>query len=457
MLYCGAARECITPSKELLGSLSGLGGRHFSGVIVDDIFVRVIAFKSGSKTALIVAFDLDKVPYPERILEKLTKAAGIAEESIMLFSTHIHTAPVCGRRPDEPMNDSEKRAPNLRKADEKYIEFLGDCAVSASTAAIKNMNPARVGWNEGESYINVNRVQDFYAEGTDGPEGRVTSIGVNFDGPVDHKLWVMRAETLEGEPIAFMMNYAVHNVAMIWNDSDGKGNIAVSSDIGGNVSQMLEKRYPDAVAVWSSGAAGDVNPVMYNEYTIADENTGLPTSLRAKGMDAALLALKVMSHRHYADVLSVLRSVQCAEDVELKGCAVGWTHTPGRICRGTPEGEEVLTGEGIPTYDVREQMLLLGDVAVCGFSGELYTTLGWQVKKALIQAHVVTVNHNCSLMANSGYIFDDDAIRRIDSSVRHMHIPGYGTESHILPGHVAPALGSMTERLYKEICGKNVE
>jgi hypothetical protein len=41
-LFCGAARECITPPGELLPDLRGLMDRPFGGVL-DDLFVRVLA------------------------------------------------------------------------------------------------------------------------------------------------------------------------------------------------------------------------------------------------------------------------------------------------------------------------------------------------------------------------------------------------------------------------------
>ena len=41
-LFCGAAKNIITPSSDLLPDLRGLMDRHFGGVL-DDLYVRVIA------------------------------------------------------------------------------------------------------------------------------------------------------------------------------------------------------------------------------------------------------------------------------------------------------------------------------------------------------------------------------------------------------------------------------
>ena len=49
-LYCGAAREIITPPKNLLKNLRGLMDSRFGG-IVDDLYVRAVALESGERKA----------------------------------------------------------------------------------------------------------------------------------------------------------------------------------------------------------------------------------------------------------------------------------------------------------------------------------------------------------------------------------------------------------------------
>ena len=73
-LLCGAAKRCITPPETLLPRLYGLMGRKFCTVL-DDIYLRVIAFSDGENKALIVGFDLDKAPRPEENLRALALRA----------------------------------------------------------------------------------------------------------------------------------------------------------------------------------------------------------------------------------------------------------------------------------------------------------------------------------------------------------------------------------------------
>lgn len=449
-LLAGTGKRRITPAPTLLADLRGLGKRRFSGLVLSELYARALAVKSGERTALIISLECDKIPYPERFLERLTQETQVPEAVILLFGTHIHTAPVCGIRPDEPMNSAHTRNGREAEAESAYAAFLIEQTVEAAKEALSSLRAARLGWGEGKSYINVNRVQDYHVTLPDGTEGRVTAPGVNPEGPVDRALFVLRLETLTGEALAFFVNYAVHNVTAIWADSDSKGGLPICSNLGGEISRLLEERFPGSVALWSSGAAGDVNPLWFNEYTFPDETTGMPSSVQATGLEPARLALQVLSRRHYADVLKVLRTITCTEAALSEG-AVAWIRTPGRQFICTAEGEGRYETKNAPPYELREQMLLLGDIALCAFSGELYTRLGRIVKNALPEAHVVVINHNLSLLANSGYVFDDETIARLESSVCPVHIPGYGKESHILPGYVGAALAETTVKLYKEI------
>src|SRR6185503_9939361 len=88
---------------------------------------------------------------------------------------------------------------------------------------------------------------------------------------------VLRFDDLSGKPIAFWINYAVHVVVM------GPQNLQVTGDLAGATSRFVEQHYqgkdrvrsdggprlrlpPEerndgVVAVWTSGAAGDQNPI----------------------------------------------------------------------------------------------------------------------------------------------------------------------------------------------------
>lgn len=422
-LYCGAGKANITPSPELIPLLPGLMNARFSGIVYDELFVRAIAFRSEETTVLFVSFDLDKSPNPAESLAAISAQTGIPEKNILFFGIHTHTAPITSIRPYEQRNSRSSQTAEVQAAMHAYETLVHERMLLAVESAINSLEPARIGWSTGESYINVNRCQDYSVEQPDGSVRHCCSLGVNPTGPVDHTLFVMKAENYEGKPIAFFVNYAVHCCVMISNNSDGNGKVGISGDLAGVTSQLMEAKY-SAVSMWSSSAAGDINPIMMNQYQYPDPKTGSAMEFHVPSAETALAALKLLSTRHMADIASVVRKIHCGTTKGSITAAEGLCRTPGKDSK---------------IYDVKLHPITIGDLVFCGIGGELYTTLGWAMQKASPATHTCIINHDASLLYPSDYVLDDDTITRCQQNLPGHFIPGYG-KSCILPGYLADAL-----------------
>lgn len=430
-LLCGAAKKCITPSEALLPRLYGLMGRTFCSVL-DDIFLRVIALSDGENKALIVSFDLDKAPRPEENLKALRETTGIPEENILYFGIHTHTAPLCGPRPAfEAPKDEDTAA-----ATADYEAFVQEQLLCAAKEALAALRPARLGTGRGDSYLNVNRNQHYIVKGTDGKEYDLIGLGADPLGEVDRSMFVLKIESLEGETIALFVNYAMHNVVMICNEPLGDGRVGISADVGGNVSRCLEELY-GGVAVWSSGAAGDVNPIMMNQYYYPDPITGVQCEEKIHEYQGAVGMLKIMVGRHVEDVKNILRTLCCEETETALGGAVAWSETE-------TEGDN-------PSLRIRLQALRIGNLGFMGAGGELYTTLGRAVREASPMADTVVINHNASLLHDCGYVLDDAALARAHVKApgieRGAFIPG-GNRAVNIPGTVKPSLEKHSREMF---------
>lgn len=449
-IYCGTGKENITPPTELLVKLPGLMGGHFSGKVYDELFVRAIAFKNEENTVLFVEFDLDKAPDPDGNKNAIEERFGISKYNILFFAVHTHTAPICSVRPFEGMNSRENKPLEEQKAMKRYEELVQEKMLQAVTAAFRSLQAVRIGWATGKSYINVNRCQDFFVEQQDGTVRTCCSLGANFEGPADHTLFVLKAESLQGEPVAFLVNFPVHCCVMISNDSDGEGRVGISGDIAGVTSQMMEEKY-GAVSIWSSGAAGDVNPIFMNQYYYPNPQNGASCEHHIQGAEAAIATLRVLCGRHFADINETVRRIRCDTESARIGATSGWSKTEGRKVvkkgRGPGAPVEIFTGEGIDPYPIRVHPVVIGDVAFVGISGELYTTLGWEIQKASPMSHTCIINHDACLTVNSGYILDDATIARCKDNLPGHFIPGEG-QSAILPGYVKESLVALTKELF---------
>lgn len=428
-MLCGAAKKKITPPAALLPELNGLGGISFAGVL-DDIYVRALALGDGQDTILFVVFDLDKVPDPEQYLSALAEQTGIPAEHISLLSIHTHTAPVTGWRPTEGPNFIRNKPENVQKATRKYEDFLAQAAKQAAAEAVAAMQPVRIGWGRGVSFVNINRLQDYFVRGDHGTTQIRVGLGQNPAAEVDRSLLVWKAEDMQGRMVACLTNYAVHNCVMIGNRCGKDGGTLLSSDLGGNVSQMIEENHPGCVALWVSGAAGDINPILSNEIFYPDPVTGAQTAYRLpEREEAPLMMLKVLSAQHYADILRTLERITCTDaPVQVSG-AVKWAEMPSK-------GEE--------PYRIRLHLTRIGDLGLWGVSGELYSSIGRALVQSLLDGEHYICNHDASLIANTGYIFDDETLLRD----REGTLPGR-RNNEILPGYAKDALLSAAAQLWK--------
>lgn len=428
-MICGASKKKITPPAHLLPDLNGLGNVVFSDVL-DDIYVRAMILGDEKQKILFVVFDLDKVPYPEKYLPALSAQTGIPEEHISLLSIHTHTAPVTGWRPTEGPNFILRKPEHVQNATREYEAFLERTVQEAVAEAMANLQPVRIGWGQGESYININRLQDYFVRKDDGTVEVCVGLGQNPSAEVERSLFVLKVEDLNGNPVACLTNYAVHNCVLIGNRCGKDGGTLLSSDLGGNVSQMIEENYPGCVALWTSGAAGDVNPVMLNEIFYPDPKTGAQTAYQLPaGDEGPLMMLKVLATRHYADVLRVLEQITCEESAVDVGGMVKWTEMPSK-------GEE--------PYKIRVHLMRIGELGMWGVSGELYSSIGKAIAQAMPDGTHLIMNHDSSLITNTGYIYDDETLARD----REEKLPGR-RNNEILPGYAKEALLTATAEMWK--------
>ena len=428
-LMCGASKADITPAPELMEHLAALGNRQIAGVI-DRIYLRVIAVGDGDNTVLLITCDLDKVPGPDENIKAISEATGITEDAIFQVSIHTHTAPIAGYRPDEGPNFLERKPVDVQEASAVYETFVREKMVEASKNAVAAMVPAKMGYAKGECFLNVNRVQDYVSSGPDGNQKVTTALGYNPLREADKTLFVMEFRNEEDRLLAVYTNYAMHNCCMIANNyKDGK--IGISADIGGNASKYIEEANPGAIAMWTSGAAGDINPIICNELTYPDPLTGEPMSYDAPDSTFAENLLKILTARHTEDIRRTMRNVRCSVTEAAVRSGVEWSETEG--------------SDGKP-FKIRVHGAIIGDLALVGYSGELYSSIGKRLRETAPVKEIVIMNHDASLGARSGYIFDDEALTK-DVDFR---LPGHRS-TRMKPGLVEASLVEATGKLLAEL------
>lgn len=385
-LFCGAAKNIITPSSDLLPNLRGLMDRHFGGVL-DDLYVRVIALESGDDKQLLITFDLDKVPCPGEYLEALREATGVPVNNILLAAVHTHTAPIAGNRVNEGPNNLLNKPAEVQEATHRYEEYVKSVLVKTAQEAASVMVPARMGVGRGQSYINVDRKQRYEYEENGVVHGKF-AVGTVPESPIDHTVTLIRFEDLEGKPLAFFVNYPVHCCVLNAAPAFGK-DLGISGDIAGRVCAWNDEKNPGAVTLWCSGAAGDINPIFMYQLDFPDPKSGRVTHLNPKG--DYYEEMQCLAARHFDDIQKVNRSVVCSQTEVKLGCAVEMSETEGNS----------------EPFKIRLHMMRLGDTYLLGASGELYDCFAKSARAILPVRDLIVINHDASQLGDGSYIVPD--------------------------------------------------
>ncbi len=413
-LQAGAARVDITPPADAALPMSGYDGRKqgFQG-IHDRIYARAIVLYDGTSYAAIVVWEL--IGLPNRVWaetsERIARETGIPAEYLLLAGVHDHSAPSLTGMYG---NADPKSVP--------YTAQVEDAAVEAVRQAKAKLQPARMGTGTGKAYVNINRREYSPARGW--------SLGHNPDLPSDKTVAVVKFESLSGKPIALLINYAVHAVVM------GPANLQVSGDLAGATSRFVEQHYrvpernlrgdlgaglrlrPEEasgeegmVAVWTSGAAGDQNPVSLE--------TGTSFTL----VDALG---KILGE----EAVRVAGAIQTSPDARIWGGQEVIT-CPGR--RLDPESKPPKEYKFVDAdpVSIRLVLLMINDIALAGVSGEVLTGISQHLKQESPFTRTIMVTH---ANGSSGYIPDDPAFNQISYEITASRLKPGCAENAIVNG-----------------------
>ena len=366
VFMAGAAKGEITPSRYLM-PMPLIYILKFRS-INDPVYARVLAMSDGTQHYLFVTLDMVLVPEAEETLQFIHQQTGIPIKNIFIAATHTHGT--------TPVSLIDYTSPADRRKSRKWYEEIKRTLASTIAQAQSNMIPARYGYGEGQSHINVNR---------DIVVGDKSVLGSNFERPSDKTIRMVRIEDLNGEVISLIVNYAVHPVVM--NGSLSGIGTPITGDISGRTSAKIEARWGDAVVLWTMAAAGDQNPRFLTQYTGPIED-GKP--LRKNLGKAGPAILEYLSDEHVRDILKAndeIQATQIAPEI----------HSAEAIALV----DTIDVGEKQP-YKLR--LLTLGDIAFLGVSAEVVTSIGKAVRETSPFRNTILVT---AANGYEGYVADD--------------------------------------------------
>lgn len=428
-LRVGAARIDITPPSEPANPPSGKYAH-------EKLYVRAIVLDNGTTRAALIGADQGGLPEQVWLTASKQIAAELncPVENIVMSATHTHSGWGPGGFPG-----MRRLTPDPNAPPPPIVAQI----VEAVKQAKANLQPARVGFGTGRSYLNVNR------DAID-PETHRWTQGPNLEGSSDKTVAVVEFVGANGEPIAVYMDYAMHPINCFLTG-------ITSADFAGATSRYVEQAFDDkTVAVFVQGASGDQNPLYLRASTNSlASSSGVPITgyvLTREPVEAPIRDGKVKAVPPDPKVRDAMERVMDSEGVLLGeevirvmtnitrlNASPGITGEqkmvtcPGRKRTDTAREGTPGTYEDGPPVNIRLGALRIGDIALTSVDAEIYSEIGKRLKRESPMANtfVVTLADG---MANSGYIPNDTAFGAYTFQVLGSRLKPGCAESAIVNG-----------------------
>jgi neutral ceramidase len=251
----GVAKTVITPSEFMW--MSGYGGRTKPAEgKTHDLWAKALVLEDAAgKRCVLVTMDLVGIDrqLSDEVCAALKKRHGLERAEIMLSVSHTHCGPVVGRNLITMYSLDDKQQQLVKS----YTQELHDKLIDVVGAALKTMKPAQVSANTGFTTFATNRRENKEAE-----VPKMRDLG-KLKGPIDHDVPVLCVRELDGKVRAVVFGYACHATVMDYYQWSG--------DYPGFAQLELEKRHPEATALFFAGCGADQNPLPRRKVELAQK------------------------------------------------------------------------------------------------------------------------------------------------------------------------------------------
>ena len=371
-LKAGVASVNISPPIGV--DLTGFGNRTGPCIgIHDDIHAKALVLDNGSTRVGIVTTDL--LGLDPRLVDQIRTLAkdtlGIQPESLMLNSSHTHSAPAANY------------LRGLGNMDGPYCDCLVRKIVGALRMAVDDLAQAQLFAGTGNVQVGINRRERIQSGGM--------KLGSNPEGPVCTEVQVLRVDC-NGQTKAVLHNHAAHPVVL------GGDNLLVSADFVGYANAGVQRLMGDSVtALFAQGCCGNINARLRKTFdaaaklgrilagaTVATAESAEPLESCELGGASTQLQLPYLPPPTVDEAQAQLDKAKAdlkaieGQDVTrgkrmMDEAMVAWAEDSLRVAKGESD-------DTAAEFEV--QALRIGDVAVVGLEGEVFVQYEHNIRAA---------------------------------------------------------------------------
>ena len=374
----GAAAVKITPPPGI--PMAGYYHDRGAEKIHDDLYAKALVIDNDGLKVAIVSCDLIKVTagIVSEVRNLVEKSIGINPDYIMIGATHSHTGPVI-----LDIKNKDKMRRKSSRIHDKYISKLPGLIAESIIKANSALMPANISIGLGhEESISFNR-RFYMTDGTVGwNPGKMNPKIIKPAGPIDPDVFVLYAETTDGNPISTYVNFALH--------LDNVGGAEISADLPYTLSNILGKiKGEEMITLFSQGCSGNINHI--NVKSPEKQKGHSNAQLLGTVLSGEVIKLYPRLQIIDLDNISVKREIVKLPLPEIssdeipearKIAATYGTSDPAPFMELVKSAKilDVYERNGKPV-DAEVQVFALGDkCAIVSLPGEIFTELGMYIK-----------------------------------------------------------------------------
>lgn len=372
----GFGRENITPDFPV--ALSGGGDpNRISESVIDYIYTTCIAITDTTgKTVLLVTTDVQSVGFKDAITKAVSEAAGIAEENVILCTTHNHSGPAQS---------------TAKQGGKEFKSILINGITTACKLALEDRAPATMSAGEikADGYVfprHYKMMDGSYAGSSYGNliDEQIESIAYEGDSTLQ-----MVQFTREGKKPVLLMNLGAH--ATFFSSTSIK---TLSSDFPGPLREHIEGN-SDVLVAYFLGAAGDQTP--NTKYAPKDHNLDHRAYGKAVGtlvvdalpnlqsVNTGEIKLVAMEHTGKTNYQGIERLAEAKEiyDIYLeKGYAKGTAAAKAAGFISVYDARSIVNRSEMPeTQPIELGAMAIGDVSFVFASFEMFSDTGRYIRE----------------------------------------------------------------------------
>ncbi len=378
-LRVGVAAVSITPPNGT--PLAGYYRKRLSEGVLDDIHAKAMVFENNGVRAAVVICDILTFPRKTVVIarELIEKQTGIPGANVLLAATHSHTSPVVagentrdaldGGDTEAALNYSAQLPKRIAQSVAEANQKLAPMRVSATIAHEDGvsfnrrfwMRDGSVSWNPPKQDKNI----------------------IKTAGPIDPDIGLLSFETMNNEPVAAFVNFALH--------LDTTGGQKISADFPGHLARLLAQvKGASFQTVFATGACGNIN---HRDIAWKDNQKGVHEAFRIATVLAGAINTNWSSLQPLTETAIQVRSEMVKlplapitdADIAQARAVYARINDPKTTFPEQVNAFKVLDivqRNGQP-LEVEVQVIALGrDVAFVSLPGEVFVELGQSIKKA---------------------------------------------------------------------------